>query len=283
MAHKDYYKILDLGKKAGPQDIKRAYRRLALLHHPDRNPGKKAEEERFKEISEAYGVLIDPKKRQEYDLLLKTGFDNQRAHKGFRYSQDEIFRDIFKNPHASDIFQELGKEFSRFGFRFDESFFKQHFFKGRGIFFGGIFFFGPLLNRSGFKIFGPDHAEKTGAQHRVIFPTHGQEIVGKIARTVGKLLLGTQPSGKDRVNEIPGASSKNREDITYSLSINRKEALSGADIKIAYPRNGRNEKVKVKIPPGTKDGTRLRLQGMGSTKEKGGSTPGDLYIHVNVQ
>lgn len=281
MAHKDYYRLLDLGKEAGPQDIKKAYRRLALIYHPDRNPGKKADDEKFKEISEAYGVLIDPKKRQEYDLLLKTGFNDQRAQKGFRYSQDEIFRDIFKNPHASEIFQELGKEFSRFGLRFDESFFNQHFFKGRGIFFAGIFFFGPLFNRSGFKIFDQDHAEQIKNQNRVIFPTHGQDIVGKIARSVGRLFLGPRPSGDDRLNETPGAASKKGGDITYSLSVSRKEALSGTEIKIAYSKNGRNEKIKVKVPPGTRDGTRLRLQGMGSTE--GGATPGDLYIHVNVQ
>jgi DnaJ-class molecular chaperone len=115
----------------------------------------------------------------------------------------------------------------------------------------------------------------------VIFPTHGQDIVGKIARSVGRLLLGRRPSGEDRLNEIPGASSKKGGDITYSLSVSREEALSGTEIKIAYSKNGKNEKVKVKIPPGTKDGTRLRLQGMGS--KNGGSTPGNLYIHVNVQ
>ncbi len=69
MEYKDYYKILGVERKASANEIKRAYRKLALQHHPDRNPGNKQAEEKFKEINEAYQVLSDPEKRGRYDQL----------------------------------------------------------------------------------------------------------------------------------------------------------------------------------------------------------------------
>jgi curved DNA-binding protein len=69
MDYKDYYKILGVARGAGADDIRKAYRKLAMQYHPDRNPGDKASEERFKEINEAYQVLNDPQKRSHYDQL----------------------------------------------------------------------------------------------------------------------------------------------------------------------------------------------------------------------
>ncbi len=74
MSQKDYYKILGVGETAAEAEIKSAYRKLALKHHPDKNPGNKAAEEKFKEISEAYYVLSDKKRRDEYDMVRKGGF-----------------------------------------------------------------------------------------------------------------------------------------------------------------------------------------------------------------
>ena len=70
---KDYYRILGVSREASPEEIKKAFRQLALQCHPDRNPGNQNAEERFKEVSEAYGVLIDPEKRQRYDLIRERG------------------------------------------------------------------------------------------------------------------------------------------------------------------------------------------------------------------
>ncbi|HJR80797.1 MAG TPA: DnaJ domain-containing protein, partial [Anaerolineales bacterium] len=69
MDYKDYYKILGVDRKAKEDDIRKAYRKLAMQYHPDRNPGNKQAEERFKEINEAYQVLSDPQKRAHYDRL----------------------------------------------------------------------------------------------------------------------------------------------------------------------------------------------------------------------
>ncbi len=70
---KDYYKLLEVDRDASDEQIRKSYRRLALKYHPDRNPGDPKAEEHFKEIAEAYGVLIDPLKRSEYDQWLRAG------------------------------------------------------------------------------------------------------------------------------------------------------------------------------------------------------------------
>src|SRR5271157_2185922 len=94
----DYYKLLGLDKKATSEDIKRAYRKLALKWHPDKNPNNKAAEEKFKKISEAYAVLSDPKKREEYDTFGSADQFRQR------YTQEDIFRGFDLN----DILRSFG-------------------------------------------------------------------------------------------------------------------------------------------------------------------------------
>jgi curved DNA-binding protein len=84
----DYYKLLGLEKSATAEDIKKAYRKLALKWHPDKNPNNKAAEEKFKKISEAYAVLSDPKKREEYDTFGSADQFRQR------YTQEDIFRGL---------------------------------------------------------------------------------------------------------------------------------------------------------------------------------------------
>ena len=95
MMSKDYYQVLSLSKNASQDEIKKAYRKLAFKYHPDRNKGDKAKEEKFKEASEAYQVLSDPKKRSQYDRFGQTSFSNQGA--GFQNVNDifDAFQDIF--------------------------------------------------------------------------------------------------------------------------------------------------------------------------------------------
>ena len=98
MAQKDYYKIIGISENASVDEIKKAYRLLAKKYHPDANPNNKAAEEKFKEISEAYYVLSDAKKRQDYDQYKKSGFSQGQSGgaRGFQGAQgfdyDEILR-----------------------------------------------------------------------------------------------------------------------------------------------------------------------------------------------
>src|SRR3989338_7452819 len=85
MAYKDYYEILGLKKDATEEQIKKAYRKLAMKYHPDRNPNNKSAEEKFKGINEAYAVLSDKDKRKQYDM-----FGSDKFHQ--RFSQEDIFR-----------------------------------------------------------------------------------------------------------------------------------------------------------------------------------------------
>ncbi len=96
MSNFDYYETLSVSPDASAEEIKKAYRKLALETHPDRNPGDVRAEERFKKINEAYGVLSDPGKRAQYDQYRRVGYQPGRTRgSGFGYSQDEIFRDFF--------------------------------------------------------------------------------------------------------------------------------------------------------------------------------------------
>jgi len=102
----NYYKTLGVDKKSTKDEIKKAYRKLALKYHPDRNKGDKKAEEKFKKISEAYAVLSDPEKKQQYDTYGSADFQK-------RYSQE----DIFKNSDLGAIFREFGINVGRGGFR----------------------------------------------------------------------------------------------------------------------------------------------------------------------
>jgi len=96
---RDYYEVLGVDRNASPDEIKRAFRKLAFKYHPDRNKEPGAEEN-FKEISEAYAILSDPEKKQQYDAF---GFDGIRG----RYSREDIFNTRFR-----DIFSEFGFNFN---------------------------------------------------------------------------------------------------------------------------------------------------------------------------
>ena len=97
MAKRDYYEVLGLSKGASEKDIKKAYRRLAMKHHPDRNPGDEAAEEKFKEASEAAEVLLDDEKRAAYDQFGHAAFEEGGAGGGFGQGSSfgSIFEDVF--------------------------------------------------------------------------------------------------------------------------------------------------------------------------------------------
>src|SRR5512136_580213 len=91
MAKKDYYEVLGVGKDASADDIKRAYRRMAMKYHPDKNPGNKEAEAKFKECAEAYEVLSDAEKRKQYDQFGHEGLRGTGMHDFSRMNVEDIF------------------------------------------------------------------------------------------------------------------------------------------------------------------------------------------------
>jgi len=263
---KDYYRILGVSRNAPAEEIKKAYRSLALQYHPDRNPDDPSAEEKFKEISEAYGVLIDKDKRNRYDRMRDYGFDREYPGRGFGYSQEDIFRDVFTNPYANEVFRDLAKEFSRYGVRFDNRFFDQVFFGGKGTVFGGVFVFGPGMFKRQFY----------SRRHRQVTPENKpalkKSLLGKIGEKVGRFIL-------NKVFDPQWGSTS--ADLHYNLSITPEEAVRGAEKRIALKRASTTEKLLVKIPPGIRSGTNLRLRGKGKGRSRGGRV-GDLYLTIEI-
>jgi len=110
MDEKDYYEILGIGRSAEPEEIKKAYRKLAMQYHPDKNPGDKTAEEKFKEIGEAYAVLSDPQKRRQYDQFGRSGM---RGNGGFSggfggFDPFDIFREVFGGGGCGGLFTMSG-------------------------------------------------------------------------------------------------------------------------------------------------------------------------------
>ncbi len=160
MSQNNYYQTLGVEAGASPEEIKKAYRKLALETHPDRNPNDQRAEERFKRISEAYGVLIDPQKRAQYDQFRRR-WASATVHGGF-----PVWFSIFPGRHPERFlpeslcgghFFDLQREFQRMGFRFDDSFFNRIFFGDKTIFFQGVFFDGP----GGVRVFRSGNRTRT--------------------------------------------------------------------------------------------------------------------------
>ena len=98
MAKRDFYDVLGVGKNASPDELKSAYRKLAVKHHPDKNPGDKVAEDKFKEASEAYGILSDKSKKENYDNFGHAAFENGGGGQvGFGGFSGADFSDIFED------------------------------------------------------------------------------------------------------------------------------------------------------------------------------------------
>src|SRR5271169_3394110 len=111
MAKQDFYELLGVAKGAGPDELKKAYRKLAMAHHPDRNPGDKASEQKFKDISEAYDVLKDEQKRAAYDRYGHAAFENGgRGPSGADFGFATGFADIFDEMFGEFTGQRRGQQ-----------------------------------------------------------------------------------------------------------------------------------------------------------------------------
>ena len=281
---KEYYEILGLKTDASAEEIRKAYRKLALHYHPDRNRGDATAEERFKAISEAYGVLTDPEKRRLYDVCRATGAGvgaDAQAEPWAYSSQEEILKDLLRNRDAAAIFEELTREFKRMGFRFDDGFVRHTFFGGRGVVFGGVFFGGPFVgarfgSREGSRAFGR-RAEPWGPW---LGSRRSPEVTGQSESPGLFAQIGRALQGLGRVARLALGSGRHSEDVTQDFSITPTEAREGARKHFRFSRGGEAEEVIVTIPAGVRPGTKLRLRGKGLTGKAG--APGDLYLRIHV-
>ena len=274
---KNYYHILELDQNADSDQIKRAYRGLALKYHPDRNPDDSTSEEKFKLISEAYAVLIDPEKRRQYDLTLKSGYESRTgpgAGTEFNFSREDIFREFFASAHGRQTFQDLGREFKKSGYRFDEQLFQRLFSGGQGFYFKGYFFAGPIFGRgkAQFRFYGPNTAQTQAQTRRPVRSGPGSPSL--LERAWKRINTSFKQQAKRLI------SPAETRDINYNLTMNRDQIGSDSSVQVLYKRDGKPQKVSVKIPASIKDGARLRLKNMGNHSPEGES--GDLYIHIHV-
>ena len=292
MAGKDYYKILGVDRNATEEQLKKAYRKLAMKYHPDRNKGDKRAEERFKEVNEAYAVLSDKEKRRQYDMFGAEGFQQ-------RFSREDIFRNF-----------DFGQVFKDFGFGSEDLF--SRIFGGLG---GGrqrVFSRGG----DGFSFGGP--SGRTGQQ-----PQKGVDLVLDLQVSFKEAVLGGTRTvsfgrgGREErisVNIPPGISSgkklrvpgKGQEgpwggpagdlliriqvapdplftrkgsDLEISREISLTEAVLGTQIEVPTLDD---KKLSLKVRPGTQSHTQMRLRGHGVPLPGSGGR-GDLYVKLIVR
>jgi curved DNA-binding protein CbpA len=266
---KDYYAALGLAPEATEEEIRKSYRRLALQWHPDRNAGNTSAAERFKGISEAYAVLVDPAKRREYDRARQVG-----APGSFRHKREDIFRDLFADPRASEVFEELVREFERIGVRVDRHAFQQTLFGGRTVISGGVVVVTPFTSAVGLL-----------RLMRAALRTARVPVEERAPRPVTPFpgLLGRLVDAGRRFLGLPGAlpAGRNDRDVTVQLRLTRREARNGGRKRLEVEREDGRDELLVTIPSGIRSGTRLRLRGKGHRAP--GGPPGDLYLAVEVQ
>jgi curved DNA-binding protein len=287
----DYYEILGVKKDSSTQDIKKAYRKLAMKYHPDRNKGDKEAEEKFKKISEAYAVLSDSEKRKQYDTFGASGFQQ-------RYSQEDIFRGF----DLGDILKEFGLGGMGGGFRSSG---------GQGSPFETFFFQsgGPGTGRTSFR---------TSAQQ----PVKGNDVTYELSVSLNEILNGSEKTiSLRRENKTENVSVK----IPKGIKSGQKLRLTGkgspspyggppGDLYLViheqphpvFSRDGNNlivekhisfskaclgseisvnslegKELKVKVPAGIQPHAKLRLKGHGLPAGKTGGR-GDIYVKVTV-
>ncbi len=276
MEYKDYYSILGVDRKADAKEIKKAYRKLAMKYHPDHTKGDKSAEEKFKKISEAYAVLSDNDKRKEYDTFGSEGFRQ-------RFSQEDIFRGF----DFGDIFREFG---------FGGADFSGARGGGRRFNFGG--------GQQQARVKGSDLVYElpltlrevaTGASKTVSFQHQGRGenltvkipkglITGKQVRLAGKgnpSPYGGPPGDlyiKSKVLDDPTFSAQ-QYDLYLIQTLKLSEAILGVTVSVPTIDG---KQLSLKIPPGTKHGTKMRLSGHGLPVMQDGKK-GDLYVRIQVK
>lgn len=277
MAGKDYYSILGVKKDAPASEVKKAYRKLARKYHPDVNPGDKQAEERFKSISEAYDALSDPEKRKIYDEFgedgLRSGFDPEQAR---RYKQ---WNEQAARSHGRGGFSGFGQ-----GASFDPSGFKYSGFED---------VFSDLFGGASQAPKGPTRGQDIESELELNFNTAINGGSTRVSLQTSKACPKCSGSGRisaagdgvcktcngtGQVNVAQGPLNFSRPCPDCGGSGRAGEICpdcGGVGVKPSV------ETIDVTIPPGVKDGSKIRLAGKGAPGRNGGP-PGDLYIITHV-
>jgi molecular chaperone DnaJ len=255
MAKRDFYDVLGVNKNASSEELKSAYRKLAVKYHPDKNPGDKTAEDKFKEASEAYGILSDKEKKQNYDNFGHAAFENGggRQSGGFGGFGGADFSDIFE-----DFFGDIG---------------------------GG----GRSRNRSSNNR-GSDLRYDLSITLEEAYQGKKQDIKFSTTEKCNTCKgNGSKPGhSPDRCNYC-GGNGKIRSNQGFFTVQQTCPQCNGNGEEITNPCSDCNgqgkkqasKKISVTIPKGVDDGTRIRLAGKGEAGSRGGAT-GDLYLFINV-
>lgn len=267
MAKQDHYEVLGIPREASPNEIKKAYRRLALKHHPDRDKSSGAEQ-RFKQINQAYEVLSDPKKKQMYDQFGHAAFDPGAGPSSGKTYRQGPFTYTYYGPTQGFP-----------GFDFDQSGFGgfSNPFEIFESFFGGQSPFGQRPRRSHYRL-QLDFMEAVHGCERTL-GVEGKKVTVKIPAGVND---GSRIRFGDFyiiVSVSPHPEFKREgADIYLTREISFPEAALGTTIAVPTVAG----EVKIKIPPGLQSGTAIRLQGKGAPRLRD-RAKGDQYVLIRVK
>ncbi|MDZ7742004.1 MAG: DnaJ C-terminal domain-containing protein [Bacteroidota bacterium] len=297
MEYRDYYKILGVSKKASQEEIKKAYRKLALKYHPDRNPNDKKAEDSFKEVAEAYEVLKDPEKRKRYNELganwkqyEKAGADasawggfNQGG--GFNYQSygrrpgagqagDFGFDDMFGGGGFSDFFERFFGGFGQAGGQ------QEYYTQGRP---AAGRDFEAMLDLSMYEVQNGTSRMLNIDGNKIRINIKAGVKDGQVLRIKGKGGKGSHggPAGNiflkvNVKNETDFVRKGN--DLYSNVNVSFYEAIFGGNIDVKTLTGN----VSIKIPKGTRGGKTFRLKGKGLPDYKDNRVKGDLYAKVVI-
>ncbi len=261
MSKRDYYEVLGVDKGAAKDEIKKAYRKLAIMYHPDKNSGNKEAEDKFKEATEAYEVLSDDSKRQAYDQFGFAGVDGMGAG---AHDYSSVFRDF------EDIFGDFSGIF--------DSFFGSSGGRGRG-------------GRSQNIPRGADLRYNLDVSFKdAVFGTKVEIAFNKNSSCTTCSGSGAAPgSGRKTCSTCGGTGQVRRSSGFFSIA-SPCPTCRGEGFILENPCGGcggsgvvrKKQKIKVTIPPGIETGKRISIPGQGDAGPNGGE-PGDLYVFINVR
>ncbi|MGA1315235.1 MAG: molecular chaperone DnaJ [Pelagibacteraceae bacterium] len=256
MAKKDYYDILGVNKSASKDEIKKAYRTTAFKYHPDKNPGDKAAEEKFKEASEAYSVLSDDKKKANYDQFGHAAFEGGGGGGGFSGFDTSSFSDIFE-----DFFSDFTGGSSRGSGRRSSG--------NRG---NDLRYDVSISLEDAYK----------GLDKKILYTTYKKcnSCKGSGAEPGSKPVECDYCDGRGKVRSNQGFFTVQQtcpQCDGYGETISKACSTCRGNGKVQSEEN-----VSVKIPKGVDDGTRIRLAGKGEAGFKAAGN-GDLYLFISVQ